>query len=314
MSKIKLDSNIYDLTQNTQGMLFQALRKAQPDVDRSLDPLPLLFQIRSGYAESPAWFMIQASEFDPEPLTVENLRVRDIYASERIVQAVLELLAGERWLARDGKSYHLTNEGRQIVSLMRSRSSAYLNAPALDWPMQSLALLTERVGHIINQSLKPNGGVPPWSLVHSRNRAPADSAPTMQRLSQYFSDFNAFRDDAHMAAWFHLDLQGYEWESFALVAAGQAADAASLFNRLFFRGYSQPEYHQALNLLVDREWLSISENKFMLTSKGKAIFNEVEVQTDQYFYDPWLSRLSVGEINETVDLLQEFYTCLKHNL
>ena len=46
-------------------------RSASPD-----EPPPALLQLRAGRAESPGWFLIQAAEFDPEPLTVENLRAR----------------------------------------------------------------------------------------------------------------------------------------------------------------------------------------------------------------------------------------------
>ncbi len=67
-------------------------------------------------ANRPAWFLIQAAEFDPEPLSVARLRVRDIYASECIVTALLEVMAAERWLDRHGDDYHLRAEGRQPSS------------------------------------------------------------------------------------------------------------------------------------------------------------------------------------------------------
>src|SRR5215212_4932003 len=79
-------------------------------------PVPAILQLRAGRAESPSWFLIQAAEFDPEPLTVANLRVRDVYASERIVQALLELMASEGWFDRSAQdTYALTAKGRVVL-------------------------------------------------------------------------------------------------------------------------------------------------------------------------------------------------------
>src|SRR5258706_12922667 len=92
-----LDAEFYDLTQDIGGAIFGAMLAAQAPAVAPPVPPPLL-QVRRGLAEAPAWYLIQAVEFDPAPLTVAGLRVRDIYASERIVAALLELMASEKWL------------------------------------------------------------------------------------------------------------------------------------------------------------------------------------------------------------------------
>jgi hypothetical protein len=97
-----MNAEFYNFLMETQGALYGAMQSVRVRPAEELEPPPIIFQIRAGLAESPGWFMVQAAEFDPEPLTVENLRVRDIYASGRIVQALLELLAGEQWLDRLG--------------------------------------------------------------------------------------------------------------------------------------------------------------------------------------------------------------------
>ncbi len=84
-----LDAEFYDLTQDIGGAIFGAMLAAQAPAVAPPVPPPLL-QVRRGLAEAPAWYLIQAVEFDPAPLTVAGLRVRDIYASERIVAALLE--------------------------------------------------------------------------------------------------------------------------------------------------------------------------------------------------------------------------------
>src|SRR5919107_1309653 len=95
-----LDVAFYDLLMEAFDALYSAGSAHRARTSITQEPPPPILQLRAGRAESTGWFLIQAAEFDPEPLTVENLRVRDIYASERLVQALLELMASEEWLDR----------------------------------------------------------------------------------------------------------------------------------------------------------------------------------------------------------------------
>lgn len=76
-----LNKDTYNLTQTLQGAIFQGAfntyqASLSEDAKNNQPPPHPLMQIRRGYAESPAWMMIQAKEFDPEPLTVEKLMIR----------------------------------------------------------------------------------------------------------------------------------------------------------------------------------------------------------------------------------------------
>ncbi len=186
-----LDAQFYDLIQSLWGTFagaMAAVRLAEPT-----PPPPAILQLQAGQAESPAWFLIQAAEFDPEPLSVARLRVRDIYASECIVTALLEVMAAERWLDRHGDDYHLRAEGRAVLDRIRANRSRRLSALAL--PDEPLTRLERALRDVIDRSLA--AGDPPgtWSLAHSRRRAPADDASTAEKLFQYVADVNAFRDD-----------------------------------------------------------------------------------------------------------------------
>src|SRR5579871_6015625 len=123
-----LDAAFYDLMMETAGAIGGAMRVARAQSGDAEPPPPLL-QLRGGYAESPGWFLVQATEFDPEPLTAANLRVRDVYASERIVLALLELMAGEGCLEHDGYgAYSLAAPGRAILDRLRERRYRLLAA------------------------------------------------------------------------------------------------------------------------------------------------------------------------------------------
>ncbi len=70
------DANLYNLTQSLSGAFGVGMSVVR--AQEQPDPMPDLYRLRAGYAESPGWFMVQALEFDPQPLTVADLRVRDI--------------------------------------------------------------------------------------------------------------------------------------------------------------------------------------------------------------------------------------------
>lgn len=281
-----LDAQFYDLLMDAFEALFAAGSAAEPEAPAEEPPL---LQLRAGLAESAGWFLIQAIEFEPEPLTVQNLRVRDTYASERLVQALLELMASEGWLARSAReTYALTPTGRAIAQrrIQRQRDMVERLTPL---PEGDLAQLTTMLGHLVDASLAAPTPPGTWCLAHSRRRAPARTAPALVRMAQYFSDFNAFRDDAHMAAWRSYKLDGATWEAFALVCAGQADSAAVLFERLSHRGYSADEYAAMLELLARRGWLAPApaSGAYHVTADGRAAREVVERLTDSYFYAPW---------------------------
>jgi hypothetical protein len=302
--RIKLDAAFYDLTQEVGGAIFSAMLAVQRRAEAQPDPPPPLLQFRRGYAESPAWLLIQIAEFDPEPLTLENLRVRHVYGSKRMFAALLELMASEDWLDRDSEgAYHPTAVGRAQYQRLRPRQHTLIGA--LEPPPEAQAeRLAGLLGRVIDAGLvSPN---PPgtWCLAHSRRRAPATDAPALTRIFHYSEDINAIRDDAHMAAWSSTGLKGYEWETFTHIYAGQANTAEMLFEQLNYRGNSRGEYASALAELARRGWLEPAGDAgaYQVTEAGKLMRGEIERATDEYFYTPW-SCLSTDEITVAHDLL-----------
>ena len=281
--------------------------KRRDSAGRPEEPVPAILQLRAGLAESPGWFLLQAAEFDPEPLTVANLRVRDVYASERIVQALLELMASEEWLDRSAQAaYMLTAKGRAVLQ-QRLQRRHELTTGLMPLPADAIDRIATLLSQLIDASLAAPTPPGSWCLVHSRRRAPAADAPALVRIAQYFGDFNAFRDDAHMAAWQPYELDGYVWEAFSLVCAGAADSAARLFEQLAHRGYSCGEYAAALEILTHRRWLepAATAGAYRVTADGRATREAVERLTDSYFYAPW-SCLNEVEITELHGLLRRF--------
>ncbi|MBV7340027.1 hypothetical protein KFU94_69835 [Chloroflexi bacterium TSY] len=300
-----LNVETYNLMMETMGAFFGAMGKVQADSKSPPPERPPILQLRGGYAESPSWYMIQAAEFEPEPLTVENLRVRDTYAAPRLVQALLDLLASEKWLAQRGTEYYLTDAGRAILKQIQSRPVQLMQGlePIPDADLIRLESLLRR---LIDASLQQTTEPGVWCLVHSRNRAPSEEATALEKIFHYFSDFNAFRDDAHMAAFQPQEPRGHVWEAFAFVADGNTDSALSLFDQLAYRGYTAEEYAQALADVTRRGWLERmdSTNRFSMTNEGRQVREQVEKLTDTYFYTSWLV-LSDTEVEEVHSLLRQ---------
>lgn len=307
---MQLDATFYDLLMEASGAIWGALAAARPQ-DEPREPPPPLLQLRRGWAESPAWFLVQAAEFDPEPLSVERLRVRDIYAAPRLVGALLELMASERWLSRlNEDEYALAQPGRRLLHRVRQRREDALAslAPPAGVDVDRLLSLLDR---LIRASLEADDPPGTWCLAHSRNRAPAPDATALIRLPQLFADFNAFRDDAHMAAWRPYSVDGRTWEAFAFFCNGQAETATGLAEQLYYRGYDESEYAGALADLARRGWLAATDTeRYTVTAAGRAAHAEAEARTDTYFYAPWTT-LSDDEVAELHALLRHFRDTLR---
>lgn len=286
-----LDVATYESMMQAQGAIYEEMRAALEASGAAGDPPPALAQVQAGRAESPAWFLVQATEFDPEPLTVANLRVRDVYGAPRMVGALLDLMASARWLEHDGAdAYTLAEAGRGILQRARRRREAMMPLFS-SRPAAEIEDLTALLDRLIAASLSAPTPPGTWCLAHSRRRAPGTRYPAhaLARLMHFLDDFNAFRDDAHMAAWRPLGVEGYVWEAFALVCSGQARTAGALFEQLAHRGYRRCEYAAALADLTRRGWLAPdgSAGEVSPTDTGRALRAAVERDTDRYFYAPW---------------------------
>ena len=309
---MEFNADTYNFLMNVMGAYFQAMGTVRNKMEEPPPAPPALLTIRGGYAESPAWYMIQAAEFDPEPLTVANLRVRDIYASKTIAAALLEMLASEKWLDRQGDTYTLTPAGRQIVDNLKQRPHTFLDGLA-PLPEADIDRLEQLLRRIIDGSLAAPTPPGAWCLAHSRNRAPSDSSPPLIKIFHYFSDFNAFRDDAHMAAFMPDEPEGYIWETFTFIVNGSAKSADELFDQLAYRGFATEDFAHALSHLSAKGWLETADSgkTYTVTVAGQKARDKIEALTDQYFYAPWKT-LSTEELNELHDLLNQLQTALQN--
>ena len=278
--------DFYNLSQTLQGSIFGAMGARRRQQNVQLPALPPLVQVQGGYAESPAWMLVQAIEFDPEPLTVPMVRRRAIYSSERIITGLLDLMTAAGWLDRllDG-AYRLTKDGRTMWASLSARSATPLANLSGELTTDVARLVTLQQ-QIIDAWLADETR-DSWCLRRSRNRAPRMEASALQKINQFSSDFNAYRDDAHMASFAGHQISGIGWEAFSFVHDKQADSAEMLQSQLSYRGYSTAEFEQILADLVERRWIKAKRSdpaRYRLTEAGRQVRNSAEIATDAYFY------------------------------
>jgi hypothetical protein len=164
--------------------------------------------------------------------------------------------------------------------------------------------LENTLSRLIEASLAAPTPPGSWCVRYSRRRAPGEDAPNLTKIIQYFEDFNAFRDDAHMAAFQPHDVPGFAWEAFSHIYQGDMSTVEVLHEALAYRGYSPSEYRAALDDLSQRGWLEQANGtgSYRITEEGRTVREEAERLTDDYFYAPW-QILSENEIGELETLL-----------
>ena len=299
------DSALYNFTQTLQGQVFYAAyMKNLSDEQRQdwTNNRNQVMNIKRGYAESPNWIFVQALEFAPEPLTVERFRRRAVYSSPSLTRALLELLASEQYFDPIEGEYHLTKKGHAEAEKIRQfRINTFEGFEPISPDIS--AQIEGYMKRIILASLEVDT-ISTWSLVHSRKRAPEKDAPALAKIVQYGSDFNAFRDDAHMAAFGEYDVEGHVWEAFSYIKNQQATTVADLYEKLAYRGFYTQDWQLALDTLVNRGWLEVRNGIYATTSKGLEVSQDIEAKTDSYFYEPW-EVLSAAEYSDLITKMQE---------
>lgn len=286
---MKKNSDFYNLSQSLAGALYGAevaIARRSNKPSPSPSPSPLL-QLRSGYAESPGWYLVQALEFDPQPLTVELLRLRDTYAAPVLVGALLELMASDGWLAKTAAGLALTDRGRDVIVARIRAGNGRLQQVEDQLGPTAAAQLEQKLSRLNAAALAAPTPPGTWCLAHSRRRAYLSDNCTLSRIRQFTSDWNALRDDAHMAAFQPLEPRGYVWEAFALLQQEDVHTGADVQQKLFYRGYTTAEYAAGLDSLVDRGWVTKDEDRFQITAAGRDVLTAVEERTDAYFFAPF---------------------------
>lgn len=255
-----------------------------------------------GYVH-PDWTVsFLAYGIEPEPLTAVTLRellpyIHVTTPDPRLIQAVEHgFLASD-----DGETYGLTANGRAGMERFFSLAWEIIGelTPLPDAELNRLANLLHR---IVAATVATSQPIARPRLRISRRTDPGLDAPALVRIDQYLTDLLQYRDDAHTAVWTAYGITGQVWEAFTYFWRGDVQTVAELFEKLPRRGFSEAEYAEAAQELVQRGWLVENDGLYQITASGRQLRDEAETKTEENFHVGfWVCTQS--EIAELTSLL-----------
>ena len=223
----------------------------------------------------------------PEALTAERFGRRAAYTNLDTINDRLNQAAEAGLLANQGDSaFTIAERGRVAIDSANGVFYRYLTdletLPAAD--LETLEKLLDRLVQASLEATEPGNK---WGLANSHRLHPDVAYGPLARIDQHLDDLNAFRDDAHLAAWQPYGVDGRSWEAFTFIWRSEAQTAAELAEKLPFRGYSAGDYAESLAELAGRGWLMQVDGLYRLTDEGQQLRQTAEETTDYYFYTPW---------------------------
>lgn len=247
--------------------------------------------------------LLAAISFEPEDITPGHLMVRVPYTSADAFSERLELASEKEFLEKIGEGgYRLTRYGREITTQLVDDAREYM---ARVDPLSTEQ--SERLAQLLDRLVQASLDQPPppltWSVRLSYKHMPA-LRPPMPYIEQTMSCLAAYRDDAHLAAWQESGLSAMALESLTYLWRGEAFSLDDLCLKLDHRGHSCHVYISVLEELRGRGLIQGPDQKVIITGLGRAFRNQVEEDTDRYFFIPW-DELMRGEKEELARHLQE---------
>ena len=240
----------------------------------------------------------------PEPITPELFLKRNPYAKPESVLEILVDATEAGYLEVDGQGRYLpTEKGASAIEAVHE--AFYVKANQInqfpDKKLKELASLLAKLVDAVDQSDLAGGKI----CYKSSHGGHIQVEPgTLAQVDQLLDDLNAFRDDAHIAAWTPVGVDGHTWEILTFVWNGDATTAEALNERLPYRQYTVKDYQGSLDDLVQRGWIEEGSEGYLVTDTGKKIRDEAEAATNENYFGPW-KVLTDSELDRIGDLLEE---------
>lgn len=254
-----------------------------------------------------------------EPMTPSRLQVRGPYTAAEGYLARLAAAADKGYLAEVAPGeYCLTEFGRAETQ----RFIEEMRAVMAEADPLHLAD-SERLASLLDRLVQACLNTPPppdtlrlrsgqaWCISLSHRLMPAASPP-LPYIEQAISCLAAYRDDAYLAAWQPSGLSATALDTLTFLWRGEADSLNALCERLSHRGHPRRVYAQALAELRERGFIRGPDSAPQVTGVGRTFRDQVEADTDRYFFAPWAC-LDDAEKTELADLLTRLQDGLKES-
>lgn len=278
---------IWNLAQAASGAIVQNLGSKTQEAVKA-----------SPFADVPRWFIIGTAFYiRPEPLTVERMRVRNPYSNPESQENDIKTLTEASFLDKNGVITQVAVDAYQaLIDIQDAAADTLDNMPQDD--LERVGSYLKRAYDAAHAVTEPaNACLKDASLLNMRDSA-------VHQVFYITGRLGAFRDDCHLAAWKPLEMTSNRYEAFSLVWDGTADSAEKLMEARQGRGYEESDWQASLDSLVEKGWLEKDDETYKATDEGNKIREEVEVKTDDYFYQIF-DGLSDEEVEDFVALLKE---------
>jgi len=239
--------------------------------------------------------------FDVSAISANLLWQRMPYIAPQLYERMLAgLIRADLLVAKGDGRFQFTDPARQIGWQLYKAKHQRLGQLDLLPPTQleELAYILHRLGHASQVAAQPVSKR--WLM--SRCTYLAVNAPPLARIVENLANLNAFRDDCHLSAWQQHHVHSHTWEAFTLLWQRGHLSLNEVVEQLNIRGYHPDDYQVALQILIERQWVTHQANVYQLTAQGHQVRNQVEQLTNDTFYAPW-SCLRGNELAQLYKLL-----------
>lgn len=230
--------------------------------------------------------LLAALTFDPRPISAARLRVGTPYTSHNTFRQRLDEASARRFLTEtEPGKFQLTDFGQDSLRIFIGNCRRLMvEADPLpgDNDQRLVSLFNRLLSACINQNPPPET----WSIELCSQLLPGLDPP-LPYIEQAISCLAAYRDDAHLAAWRLNGLSPYALEALTLVWRSEASTLDQIVGALSHRGASSGEYAQALVELRECGILEGPDSDLRITPYGALFREDIEEDTDHYFYTPW---------------------------
>ena len=245
-----------------------------------------------------------AYQLAPDGLTDSLYRKRAPYNNLDAIRENLADAAKAGYLEEEGVGeYRISTKGKDAIEVVHEKFYDHINE-VNQFPVEKLKTLADLLETLVGGAARTELSSGILSLDLARGGHPEVEPGTLAEVDQLLDYMNAFRDDAHIAAWISTGVSGQVWEILTFLWNGDANSAEELAEKLTYRSYLAEEYQKALDQLEELGWIKAREGDYQLTETGKELREKAEEDTNTIYFAPW-DVLTAEEIDKLGELLSE---------
>jgi DNA-binding PadR family transcriptional regulator len=227
-----------------------------------------------------------AFQLQPQAISKELLLRRNPYNNPADRKEILAEAAKVGYLVQEGENYLISEKGKATITDVHQSFYAHVNQ--IDhFPAEKMKALADLLEVLVKSVAKTKLSDGLFCFDCSHNGHPPVDPGTLAHVDQLLDDLNAFRDDAHIAAWKSTGLDGHTLEVLTLVWNEQASTADQLVELLPYRSFLLNDYQSTLEKLEKKGWIVKGTEGFIASDEGKKIRDQIEDATDTNYFTPW---------------------------